>query len=1292
MNQIIYRIRTRLGSLTAMVLAMLLLSGQTTAQETTTLEPGKPITRAAKASDVHTYSLTLTAGQFIRVTVEQNELDVSVDLIAPDNKSEHIVNATRFFGDESLSWEAATNGVYKIVIRTLFALEGGDTYQAALEVKPAATVQDKQRIAAEQGLTEVGRTAGSTLSLEQKQEKYQEALRIWRELQDRRAEACTHDVMALSYSRDRKYEQARETLKLALAIKEEISDHVGKIISLSNYGLYARVERNTSSNRNSEKSKQLMKLDEDYQQQALALSRELKHRGAERYILGSLTGTYRSQNLTEKTIAILEQILALDRERKNRTAEAYSLGYLGNEFQVAKRLQDALRNNEASLALFKELKDREGEAWVLRFLGSTNEALERDEAALQHHEAALSIYRELKDRRNEALSLRALGAVHGHASRLESALRYNEAALVVFRELKDQPSINSMIFLIANLSGRLKRYEYAQKYFDEYLAIFRTAKNRKGEADALFNFGFANYRWGRNEIALQLYDQALPIYLELKDRTGEGYIYREISNANCNMGRYDKGIEYTSKALKIWEDLNNLVEQEKSHNNLGVSYGFLHQLEKATTHLEKSIALSRQTGHSHLDGGTISNLALVYLQAGQYKKAQEYLEQALAHEDEHKNVHSDKLIRAEILTNLGTLFHRQGFHEKAIGYFDQALQFIRPTKARQPEAFVLIEMANALRSQGKLAQALQADQQALQFMREVKSLDGESSALRGVMQDLQAGNQLRLAVLFGKQAVNVIQGLRSNFSVLDQTFQHSFLKSKEDIYRDLADLLISQGRLPEAEQVIRLLKEEEFFDYIRRDSDNAVKGEKATLTPEEQAIEKRYREIADTLSDIGTQRGELLGKEARTAEEEQLLAKLEGDLTVAGQMFQKFLDGLATEMAKQKDGGATITKLRDAQGLMEDLRELGKGVVALYTLVGENKYRVILTTADFQRAYEYPIKAADLNRKILAFRTALQNPKLDPLPLAQELYQILVGPVAKDLRGMKAQMLMWSLDGVLRYVPVAALHDGEKYLVERFRNAVFTPVSNARFKDEPSRNWKALGLGVTRSFGANIPALPGVAEEMRGIINDGGTGKGVLPGTIKLDEQFTQEAMLAGLRQGNPVVHVASHFQFKPGNETDSALLLGDGQFLSLAQIKVMPQVFRGVELLTLSACNTATSGSGANGKEIEGFGALAQKQGAKAVVASLWPVADRSTKNLMQEFYRLRETKGTLTKAEAMRQAQIKLLRGELQVTGEALAAREIVHEADKTANLPPYKVDPKAPYAHPYYWAPFILIGNWK
>ena len=177
-------------------------------------------------------------------------------------------------------------------------------------------------------------------------------------------------------------------------------------------------------------------------------------------------------------------------------------------------------------------------------------------------------------------------------------------------------------------------------------------------------------------------------------------------------------------------------------------------------------------------------------------------------------------------------------------------------------------------------------------------------------------------------------------------------------------------------------------------------------------------------------------------------------------------------------------------------------------------------------------------------------------------------------------------------------------------------------------------------------------------------------------------------------MHIASHFQFSPGNETNSALLLGDGTFLSLAQIKSLPNVFGGVDLLTLSACNTATGGAGANGKEVEGFGVLAQRQGAKAVVASLWPVADRSTKLLMQEFYRARESQVDVSKIVALREAQLKLLRGEITTEATQSTSRQITHDdaPPGAVKRPLFKADPKAPFAHPYYWAPFILIGNWK
>ena len=180
----------------------------------------------------------------------------------------------------------------------------------------------------------------------------------------------------------------------------------------------------------------------------------------------------------------------------------------------------------------------------------------------------------------------------------------------------------------------------------------------------------------------------------------------------------------------------------------------------------------------------------------------------------------------------------------------------------------------------------------------------------------------------------------------------------------------------------------------------------------------------------------------------------------------------------------------------------------------------------------------------------------------------------------------------------------------------------------------------------------------------------MLQGKILLDADFTKAAFTTGLQQRKyPLVHVASHFQFALGDEASSFLLLGNGDRLSLEEINNETALFDGVELLTLSACETATSEAGevgADGKEVEGFGELAQRQGATSVIASLWSVNDESTKNLMQKFYKFREAQPGILKVEALRQAQLALLQGD----GSASSAR----------------------FAHPHYWAPFILIGNWK
>ena len=313
----------------------------------------------------------------------------------------------------------------------------------------------------------------------------------------------------------------------------------------------------------------------------------------------------------------------------------------------------------------------------------------------------------------------------------------------------------------------------------------------------------------------------------------------------------------------------------------------------------------------------------------------------------------------------------------------------------------------------------------------------------------------------------------------------------------------------------------------------------------------------------------------------------------------------------------------------------------------EDKLWILLTTPEVQVARQSPVTAIELNRKINALRMALRNPSYDARPLAQEMYKLILGPVAEDLRQAQAKTLMLSLDGAIRYVPFAALHDGQKWLVETYRMALFTEAAKSKIKDPPQAEWTLSGLGLSKAIGG-FDALPSVKEELASLVRKSG---GVLEGEAYLDDAFTMASVRSALADQRPVLHIASHFKFTPGTESDSYLLLGDGSHLSLRQIREDDLQFDHVDLLTLSACETAV-GDNARGSEVEGLGAIAQKQGAKAVLATLWPVADRSTGIFMREMYRLRAGE-KLTKAEAIRQVQLGFLQGKYALGTPASAER---------------------------------------
>ena len=1017
----------------------------------------------------------------------------------------------------------------------------------------------------------------------------------------------------------------------------------------------------------------------------------------------------------------------------DRTGEARTLSSLGKVHDDVGEKKKAVDYYNQALPLWHAMGDHAGEARTLNNLGKVHDDVGEKKKAVDYYNQALPLWRAVGDSAGEARTLNNLGKVHDDVGEKKKAVDYYNQALPLWHAVGDRTGEATTLSNIGAVYSGLAEKPKALDYFNQALKIWRAVRNLVGEATTLNNIGTVYSNLGEKPKALDYYNQALPLTRAVSDRAGEATTLNNIGEVYSASRLTQKALDYYNPALALWRAVGDPAGEAGTLDNLGKVYHDLGELQKALDYYNQALPLRRAVGDRTGEATTLSNIGTVYSGLGRNQKALDYYNQALpltravsdrAGEattlnnialvydalDEHqkaldyynqalllRRAVGDRAGEAITLNNLGALYSALGENSKSIDYYNQALPLARAVGDRAGEARTLNNLGVVYETLGEKPKALDYYNWALPLMRSVSDRADEAGTLSNLMH-VWKDNNTALAIFYGKQAVNTYQQLRANIRGLDKAVQKTFLHSKEDTYRFLADLLISRGRLPEAQQVLGMLKEHEYFEFVRRDASVSALLQRSDLTPDEGAAIERYKEISSQIVKLGSEFSAL--KESGASPAVARYQTLKADLEAANRTFQVLLRQLADEFGKENEEGKRIVKaLKDNEGLQSDLKRWGSGVVALYTVLSEENYHVILTTSTLQvaRAAEPKTKAVELNKLVLEFREAVENQNVDPRPLGQRLYKILIAPVAKDLEAAGAKTIIWSLDGTLRYLPMAALHDGQQYFVERYQNVIITLVSRTRLEDPPSRKWNGLGLGVSKGvvkeWGTFRP-LDSVPEELRAIIREENqkSQTGVLPGKVMLDKAFTEQTMEAALNQRRyPLVHIASHFHFKPGDETNSFLLLGDETRLTLDKIRVSAgSFFEGVELLTLSACDTATGG-GANGQEIEGFAVTAQKEGAQAVLATLWPVHDNSTKLLMEKFYQYHAAKPGTAKVEALRQAQLALLRPQTAVTGAGKGGSAL-GIADKASSAPAFKADPKAPFAHPYFWAPFILIGNWR
>ena len=670
-----------------------------------------------------------------------------------------------------------------------------------------------------------------------------------------------------------------------------------------------------------------------------------------------------------------------------------------------------------------------------------------------------------------------------------------------------------------------------------------------------------------------------------------------------------KTLEIREKALgpehpAVATSLDHLA---RLYSNLG-DYAKVKSLLKRTLEIRE-----KALGEDHIAVAiSLNDLALVYINLGDYGKVEPLLRRALKIRE--KVLGPDHIAVAEGLNSLAKLYSNLGDYGTVETLLKRALKIREKTlgPGHPDVAITLNSLAHAYTDMGNYAKSEPLFQRALAIAIDASEPELLWHVQYGISALLSQQGHIDAAIFFGKQAVNTIQQMRAQISSIENDLKKSFLKDKQSVYKHLTKLLIVRGRLPEAQQVLLMLKEEEFFDFVRR---NVTKDDPRTTTAAFNIIEtdwlRRYQEVSGRAASIGWELSEIkrTKRSLRTWEQRAKIKALRADLEVSTRAFTRTLEELKASFARlNKKRYAELAKKQldvDLRGLV---RELGHGVVLIHYLVLEDSLRILLTTPEVLLAHEVSLKAKQLNHLIMVLRSHLQKPYRDPKGAAQTLYRYLIAPITKDLESVHARTLMVSLDGTLRYLPFAALHDGEHYLIERYALSIFTEASRDKIKDRPSEDWELAGFGMSRSS-PGFKSLPAVPKELDWIIRKNENDlDGVFPGIIRMNEAFTQDVLTESLDDEYPVLHIASHFKFNPGNGLESFLLLGDGTRLSLDEIYRGDFNLSAVKLLTLSACQTGMGGRQADGREVEGFGALAQKKGAKGVLATLWSVADQST------------------------------------------------------------------------------------
>ncbi|OUC15148.1 MAG: hypothetical protein B0A82_08340 [Alkalinema sp. CACIAM 70d] len=959
----------------------------------------------------------------------------------------------------------------------------------------------------------------------------------------------------------------------------------------------------------------------------------------------------------------------------DQLGEGATLNNIGSIYDRLGQIDKALEYYRQSLAIAKNIGYRLGEGRSLNNIGNIYDRLGQTDKALEYYQQSLTITKDIKDHLGEGTTLDNIGNIYDRLGQTDKALEYYQQSLTIHKAIGDRNSEATTLNNIGGIYTHLSQYPKALDFYQQSLTIHRAISDRNGEATTLNNIGLIYAHLGQYSKALDFYQQSLGIRKDTGDRDGEANSLNNIGGIYAHLSQYPKALDFYQQALTLVREINNRTGEINTLNNIGSIHAYLGQYSKALDFYQQSLVICKALGDRDVEAKSLNNIGNIYSSLGQYSRALEFYQQSLSI---HKAL-GDRNGEGTTLNNIGSIYVHLGQYPKALHFAQQALAIRKDIGDRNGEANSLDSIGSIYAGLGQYPKALEFYQRALTIVKAIGNRNGEATIINNIGYVYIARQKPVSAIGFFKQSVNVYELIRQDNRPLSREQQESYTKTVEHTYRKLADLLLSQGRLLEAQQVLELLKVQE-ISLLDREN-------RATLTAAGIAYTR-------TETQIKTEHGNLvaLGEKLYNCETDEKRCdrtQVQQWQTQRQQLQQQFDQILATaeQTAKSRQTEIAIAGKNDFIKSYQSIVEAQPGTLLVYPFVTDDKIWLLWASAGgVLGSTEVPtVGRKQLLTAVKDFRDRLQTPSSDPAEIeklqrsSQQLYQWLIKPLEPALESKNIQHLVFSLDSATRYIPMAALYDGNQYLLQRYSISTVLNASLTVMDDRLPRSTQAtpvLALGVSQGF-PNFAPLANVPTELNSILK-------IYPGQQFLNQTFNEQTLSNQLKQ-QKIVHIATHADFQAVDPKSSFLLLGNGQPYPIREIQFLRNLGN-VHLVVLSACETALSETDPDGKEILGISAYftGGNSKAKAVMASLWQVNDASTSQLMQQFYNNLAT-GQMTKAEALRQAQLSMLSDKTRKPDSKDRRSSVVYNPGSGQNA-----GLSRDLSHPYYWAPFILIGN--